>query len=926
MAILELTVKQRIQLHLFDHSRFAEAYEAPMAVTQSGIAKAVGIRVHHVTQYVRPLLAEGLLEERTSHIQKRPRRRKVYFLTGKGREDVASLRDALLREDVDLRRPNGMVERVPLSRVYQEVRRGETLLALVGEALRQGYIAEAAKAAPAGAIDFATEAPRVDRFYGREGELRAVLEALATSPVVVVSGLAGIGKTTLAAKACEALRGSRSLFWRQIRPWDTGVDLVRRVAEFLTAHGRSGLLGYLVGHAGPEWGRIEELLRAEGAGLDGVLVFDDVQRAAPEAESLLALLHRALRAEKGLHVLLLSRTVPTFYTRRDVEIDGSVVELPLKGLDTESGVRMLEEAGIAGARIPRLVAACGGVPLFLKLVAQTGRRPSSGELAQTLETYIAEELDPSLEPAERDCLEVASLFEMPVPAEALLLEERARRQTLSSLTRKGLLERWGPDGYGTHEFLRMHFRDGLSQDRRAYLAGRVIPWLDARAEAAVRAGRPLESIEYLGNAVHVDPDPARRRTHLEEIGDLRRLAGDTGAAVEAFRTALGLAAEPGESAMLHQKIAAILTGQGHIEEAAEEIQAGLRLLPGAPSSEAGWLLLRRAQLARVRRDPDDALAQLDRVTTWMSGRPADPALWAELANLRGIIYMSSPGHIDVSLARREFQEAVEGFEAAGDRRGLCRAYNNLGWVANEAGEPDEAIANLDRSAAIAKETGDVPGLHTALQTKAWALSEMFGDYEGAEALYTEAYRIAKATQQSEKARWLLWHFAQLYRRQGRFVEAREALEYFSEVSEGMLGPEGRLLYVLTPLVRLCLLCGDLAGAERYLRASEDLLPSARSDTAAHVVLWARGATEAGRGDTRGAREAFDAADELTAKIPHHGEFCLEYGRFLAAVGERGRARDVLSRARDALSKLSLAPLRRQAESALLALRGDESPE
>ena len=61
------TVKEQIQLHLFDFNRFQDEYETPLEVTQEGIARAVGINVHHVTQYVRPLLSEEMLQERTPH-------------------------------------------------------------------------------------------------------------------------------------------------------------------------------------------------------------------------------------------------------------------------------------------------------------------------------------------------------------------------------------------------------------------------------------------------------------------------------------------------------------------------------------------------------------------------------------------------------------------------------------------------------------------------------------------------------------------------------------------------------------------------------------------------------------------------------------------------------------------------------------------
>src|SRR3989304_2581131 len=48
VPIRRLTVKERIQLHLIDCSRFSEDYEAPAEVTQEGIARAVGIRADRV--------------------------------------------------------------------------------------------------------------------------------------------------------------------------------------------------------------------------------------------------------------------------------------------------------------------------------------------------------------------------------------------------------------------------------------------------------------------------------------------------------------------------------------------------------------------------------------------------------------------------------------------------------------------------------------------------------------------------------------------------------------------------------------------------------------------------------------------------------------------------------------------------------------
>src|SRR2546426_8594308 len=95
-----LTAKERIHLHLFDYSRFSDAYEAPPEVTQEAIARAAGIRVQHVVQYVRPLMADGLVEERLAPGKRARRRRKTYSLTPQGRSHAAALRSELLRRGV----------------------------------------------------------------------------------------------------------------------------------------------------------------------------------------------------------------------------------------------------------------------------------------------------------------------------------------------------------------------------------------------------------------------------------------------------------------------------------------------------------------------------------------------------------------------------------------------------------------------------------------------------------------------------------------------------------------------------------------------------------------------------------------------------------------------------------------------------------
>jgi DNA-binding MarR family transcriptional regulator len=547
------TVKERILLHLFEYTRYADAYEVPIEITQEGLATAAGIQVSHISQYVRPLRGEGVVEERTSHIVRRSRRRKVYFLTPEGRKRVSALRASLLGEDVPFRRSTGETAPVPLMKVYLDERRGAPLLQLVDEALSGGGIAQAVEVEVTPLADFTQEAPRVDRFYGRTKELEAVLRAVDEKPMVVVSGFAGIGKTTLGAKVCETLRGSRPVFWRQIRPWDTGTDLATRLATFLKALGRTGLHSLLSLSDARELSRVEELLATDLADLRPVLFFDDFHHASEDAEAFLSVLARVLRTRRGTAAVFLSRTTPRFYGRREVRLEGSVMELALEGLDRKSSAALLLDAGVPAASLKELTQASGGNPLFLQLFGSRGAQEAVARGWDTVATYIADEIEPTLEESERGCLLAASFYDIPVPASGLLLRGAADTRPLVRLQRKGLLGQVASGRYILHDTLKEYFHQGLAPEPMKALRAEVVAWLLEQAEQAARRGDPDEGLAYLGNAAKLEADRIRWASIMERIGDLRLLANHVAEAERSFHPALGEAAGPQARARLHEK-------------------------------------------------------------------------------------------------------------------------------------------------------------------------------------------------------------------------------------------------------------------------------------------------------------------------------------------------------------------------------------
>ena len=927
-------MKERILLHLFDHNRFADAYEAPLEVTQTGIAEAVGTRDSHLAQYLKPLLSDGEMLERKSKIKEGPRRRKVYLLSVKGRHRVSSQRSFLLKETVPFRKADGEIEETALSRIYHEERRGSTLLQLLQELQSTGLITTVAEEAQTAAVvDFSHEAPNVERFYGRARELGEVLRSLEQFPLVVVTGLAGIGKSSLGSRVCEELRGKRSLFWRRVRPWDSAMDLALRVSAFLRAHGRGALQSYLTGPGVKELGRIEEILASDLDGLESLLVFDDVHTAAEAAIHFLTIIFDILKGQDRTSLLLLSRTVPEFYGRQEVTVEGSVAEFPLKGLDRASSDSLLTDAGIPEPLIDEIVKGSGGSPLFLKILAKSNPREVSREGWSTLATYIAEEIEPSVGQVERECLRIASLYEIPVPARALLLGEEGGMRAIVGLRRKGLLDELETGEVLLHDFLRGYFLQEMPFERREALVNKVVPWLIRQGEEAAVHREPLEAIAFIENALMVETDPRRKSSNLRLLGDLR-VESDPAGALEAYREALKYSEDPADKAQIHGEISHVLFYLMRSKEVREEVEKGLQLLPSGPSVAASILQLRRAHLDVHEERFDEAWEVVERVQHWLPHLPESFLVFSWLRAVRGDLHTFDPDRENAELAFGDWIGSLEASEAMGPVErlrdvGSKTLYADVALAAYNLGRIDETLSYVEKALEVLGETGL---RYLPLNLKARCLADLQGDYGSAEVIYHEAYRNLKGGPFRNRAFWYFRHLADLYWREGRVEEARESLDHFLSESGGQLRAESRIEN-LALMSRICVACGDSVSAESSLREAQGTAEEAQSDASDYYLGWAKAVFHAREGDVEKAEASFlrtlglptpryrgSNSQELLASRAFRGELLLDYGRLLASTSREKRARAVLLEALEEFGRLGRRPLEQTAREAIQSLR------
>jgi len=82
---IPLKISDQIILHLLNFGGFKEKYKVPFQVSQAGIAKILCAHRSHISYYLKKMEKGKILTSRLGRIQGLPRKRKVYFLTEKGK-------------------------------------------------------------------------------------------------------------------------------------------------------------------------------------------------------------------------------------------------------------------------------------------------------------------------------------------------------------------------------------------------------------------------------------------------------------------------------------------------------------------------------------------------------------------------------------------------------------------------------------------------------------------------------------------------------------------------------------------------------------------------------------------------------------------------------------------------------------------------
>ena len=739
-------VQERILLHLLDYSDYKNSVEVPFSLSQMGIANAVAIARSNVPRAIAGLKDQGLLIERQAHVKGVSRKRKAYFLTESGKtlaEDTWNdLRSFALRciladgkiQSTTLGEINTIL---PFSmRSVDIIRYMDDNCVIDSRTLSADLIErDLSKHVEKQLVTSLGDLPRLRHFYGRENELDNMynlLEARATT--LLVPGIAGIGKTTMASKLIERFMHRRNLLYHRCQDWEGSRSFFESVGEWLANIGDSTFADYIATTPVPKPAEAANLLINALEGTPTLIVVDDFHKVSDSTlhQTFQAMALGLLGSEEKIGLVLFSRSFKPVVPSKDAEGRIASLVLPLDGLDSLSGRKLLSSfTDLQDEQWLYIHGISRGHPLVLELI---NRGASATAFHETLENYVTVEIFSKLSAEQKRVLSVLSIFREPVSIDALA-EQKLDIDTLDSLVEQGLARQVDSEIYDVHDLIREFLLRSIDDQTKFDLHAKCSNWYkkssqtpgytielifhllssDNMAEAAsliVEDGRTLISqghMELLGliASITLDDIPQDMLANILQFkGEILSLLGRFEEAKVAFGSAQEQALKVKNHSIQAEALSAladISLKQGSLDESLTMHKEALEIFikqkdaVGAARSynNMGYLLRRKNDNSKA----IESYSEVERIL----GENDDP----ELISSQLILARSLMDLGEIDRSRDHALTAFDKTEKSNDKQLHARAQAVLGRYYAKVGDLNVASHHYSQALEAMNEEGDI---------------------------------------------------------------------------------------------------------------------------------------------------------------------------------------------------------------------------
>jgi tetratricopeptide (TPR) repeat protein/DNA-binding MarR family transcriptional regulator len=462
-----ISIENRILLHILSYQGSKSQYKASTALTQTGIAQAVGANRSYISRAVKKSLDKGLIQENIGRVDHRIKKQKYYLLTDRGKEHTQKFKKNLSNLKIKLEHPHGVTEKMRVNDLFsyldiEKICPDITELDLYNTISKHGIveIEKLKKIKKVQFYDFSADAPIIVHFFGRKKELTLLkkwVEDREGHNTIFLYGMPGIGKTTLAVKLLETYRGSKHIFWHNFYELDTLRGVLFKLAEFLSKLGYDQLKLHLRTRTNLDYYEVSKILEKSIGNIDAILIFDNFQKSNDKIRTFFNYIYRMLTSSSKTKMLILSRKILSIHEEIDIRAEKIIAKLELSGLDFESSKRLLKEKGIDRGRVKEMYKIIAGNPLFLEIL---------GGSKDLLEKYIHDELFSKLDEDERKILGIISIYRIPVPEDCLTTNEDIDFEKFYGLTQKSIVKKDARGQYFLHDIIKDTFYNRLSSSVR----------------------------------------------------------------------------------------------------------------------------------------------------------------------------------------------------------------------------------------------------------------------------------------------------------------------------------------------------------------------------------------------------------------------------------------------------------------------------
>ena len=764
-------VQERILLHLLDYSDYKSSVEVPFSLSQMGIANAVAIARSNVPRAIAGLKDQGLLIERQAHVKGVSRKRKAYFLTDSGmnvaEETWNELRSFPLRcilEDGQISNTNlGEINTIlPFSMRSVDIIRYLDENCILDVRMLSADLIERdlSKHVEKQLVTSLGDLPRLRHFYGREKELDNMCNLLdARATTLMVPGIAGIGKTTMASKLIERFMHRRNLFYHRCQDWEGSRSFLESIADWLANIGDSTFADYIATTPIPKPADSARLLIDALGGAPSLIVIDDFHKISDTTlhQTFQAMALGLLGSEEEIGLVMFSRSFKPVVPAKDAEGRIASLVLPLDGLDSDSGRKLLSSYEDLGEEQWLYIHGISrGHPLVLELI---NRGASAGAFHETLENYVTVEIFSKLSAEQKRLLSALSIYREPVPLDALA-EQNLDTDELDSLVEQGLARQVETEIYDVHDLIREFLLRSLDDKMKIESHSKCADWY---SKAKQTPGFTVELIYHLINsnsneeAAKIIVEDGRGLValgHMELLGLIEN--------IELSDIKLELKTRINQ---LQGEIMALLGRFEHAKEVFNEAQKGALKLKNIPIQAE--VLSALADIALKQGNLEDALSM--------------------------------------------HNEALKNFIELADAKGAARTYNNMGYLLRRKNDRAKALESYGEVETILEQNDDIELISAQL-----ILARSFLDLGETERARKHALDAFEKSDNSENQQIHARAQAVLGRYHAKIGDLDVASHHYSNALEAM-GEEGDIL----SMVDITILLGEvLQDAGRVEEAME----------------------------------------------------------------------------------------------------------